>query len=451
MTETRERLPAREARALAMLRDGFRVARARVPGRFIVESQSGNGVYEVDGVGIPDGFESCTCPDFTERIAPCKHVFFVRNWLAGESDQANDLFEPGTETIRRAKRNYSLADKAQTQEGRLLRVLLAGLADSFPEPRTDPRRAGRKPVPLRDQFFCAVQRSYYGFSLRRSHDFRELAVEKDLLPRPYFYSLVSHFLCREDVTAGLNDALARSAIPSFGVENICAMDATGLRTTQFHYYAKEKYDPSRENVWLKLHAMAGIRTHAIPVLEVTAGQSNDSPMFPVLMKRAYEYGFRFEEILADKGYQSRSNFNVAALYKVLPFIPFKKNQTGQSKGSPMYHKMFQYYQYHREEFDEHYGQRAQIESTFAAIKQKLTETLSSRKFTSQANEILCLAIAHNLMVLIRQMFETNIVPEFLRPPAHSHGDRVPTQPVGPSLFLNPQQPWQPVPQSAVFN
>ncbi len=57
---------------------------------------------------------------------------------------------------------------------------------------------------------------------------------------------------------------------------------------------------------------------------------------------------------------------------------------------------------HREEFDLHYGQWAQVESTFASFKPKVGETLCSRKFTSQRNEILCMAIAHNLRVLVRQ-------------------------------------------------
>lgn len=87
---------------------------------------------------------------------------------------------------------------------------------------------------------------------------------------------------------------------------------------------------------------------------------------------------------------------------ILPFIPFKISQTGQSRGSPLYHKVFVYYRSHREEFDLHYGQWAQVESTFASFKPKVGETLCSRKFTSQRNEILCMAIAHNLRVLVRQ-------------------------------------------------
>ena len=83
----------------------------------------------------------------------------------------------------------------------------------------------------------------------------------------------------------------------------------------------------------------------------------------------------------------------------------------------MYHKMWALFQYHREEFDSHYGQRAQVESAFAGFKARFGEELASKKFGSQVNEILCKAIAFNITNLVRQMFEAGILPDFLRPPA----------------------------------
>jgi hypothetical protein len=46
---------------------------------------------------------------------------------------------------------------------------------------------------------------------------------------------------------------------------------------------------------------------------------------------------------------------------------------------------------------------------------KFGETLKSKKFTAQVNELLCKIIAYNITVLIHEMFESNIVPEFLKP------------------------------------
>jgi hypothetical protein len=98
----------------------------------------------------------------------------------------------------------------------------------------------------------------------------------------------------------------------------------------------------------------------------------------------------------------------------VPYIPFKKNATGQSRGSAVYHRMYKFYCYQREIFDSRYRQRAQVESAFGSFKQKIGETLASRNFTSQINEAICCAICHNLMILNRLMHETELVPDFLR-------------------------------------
>jgi transposase len=410
-------MTAREIRAVEMLRDGHRVAETSAPGRYIVASQSGAGLYQVEGVGIPGLFESCTCPDFLERLAPCKHIFLVRNWIRTQSNPISTAGSPLRPAPHaKAPINWRAYDAAQQEEYRLFHTLLRDLCLGFPEPFRDPHMAGQKAIPLRDQAFCAVQKLYLGFPCRTSQGFREEAARKGQLNDAHYWAISSRFLCRDDVTEGLHDMLARSAIPLMGIEDRCAIDSTGLRTTRFNYYRKEKYEPSRENIWRKLHALTGVKTHVIPVLEVTEGSANDSPLFPILLKRASANGFRFREVYADKAYNSRTNFNAAAELHVEPFIPPKRNQTGEAKGSPMYHKMFLFFQYRREEYDIHYGQRAQVESAFGSFKQKLGETLASRKFCAQENEILAKAVAFNVMILVRQMFETGILPEFLRPP-----------------------------------
>ncbi len=441
MKELPPSMPTREVRALEMLQAGKRIAETSTPGEYVVASQSGNGFYRVRTVAPFGPVESCDCPDFIERRAPCKHIYLIRHWLAtderAEGVAASQFKIP---IPVQTKRDWSIYNESQVEEYRLFNTLLRDLSIGFPEPFKDPHLAGRKPIPLCEQVFCAVQKAYLGFSLRRSHGFRTEAARNGLLSQAPYWTVPSRFACREDVTQGLHDMLARSAIPLIGLEDQCAVDSTGLRTTRFNYYRKEKYDPTRENVWLKLHALVGVKTHVIPVLEVTAGAANDSPQFPVLLERATANGFHFKEVYADKGYQGRENFNAAANLEILPFIPFKSNQTGQSKGSPMYHKMFLYFQYHREEFDQHYGQRAQVESTFGSFKQKFGETLASKKFLSQVNEVLCTAIAHNITILVRQMFEVGILPDFLKPPAEtgltvSHRQDTPTN----LLLLNRPQ------------
>jgi hypothetical protein len=68
-----------------------------------------------------------------------------------------------------------------------------------------------------------------------------------------------------------------------------------------------------------------------------------------------------------------------------------------------------------------------------AFKQKLGETIASRSMASQTNEILCLAIAYNLMILVRQMFEWGLLPDFLQSDPRPVGDGAHAPANGPLL------------------
>jgi transposase len=94
------------------------------------------------------------------------------------------------------------------------------------------------------------------------------------------------------------------------------------------------------------------------------------------------------------------------------YIPFKKNSTGRAGRSPTWHKMFHYFQFKRNEFMQHYHARSNAESVFSAIKKKFGETLKSKKPIAQENEMLCKILAYNITVLIQEMHELGVQPNF---------------------------------------
>ena len=59
------------------------------------------------------------------------------------------------------------------------------------------------------------------------------------------------------------------------------------------------------------------------------------------------------------------------------------------------------------------NKRSNIEATNAAIKRKFGETLKSKNPVAQVNELLAKIIAYNLTVVIHEMYENGINPEFL--------------------------------------
>jgi hypothetical protein len=96
------------------------------------------------------------------------------------------------------------------------------------------------------------------------------------------------------------------------------------------------------------------------------------------------------------------------------YIPFKKNATGRSRGSTLWSNMYHYFQINRDDFGEHYYKRSNIEATNAATKRIFGETLKSMNPTAQVNELPAKIIAYNLTVVIHEMYENGIQPEFLQ-------------------------------------
>ena len=62
---------------------------------------------------------------------------------------------------------------------------------------------------------------------------------------------------------------------------------------------------------------------------------------------------------------------------------------------------------------DHFHKKSNIEFTNAAIKRKSGESLKSKNWIAQVNELLAKIIAYNLTVVIHEMYENGIEPEFL--------------------------------------
>ncbi|WP_410510207.1 transposase [Methanosarcina hadiensis] len=74
----------------------------------------------------------------------------------------------------------------------------------------------------------------------------------------------------------------------------------------------------------------------------------------------------------------------------------------------------------REELLGHYSKRSNIESTNTTIKRKLGENLKSKNRIAQESELLAKIIAYNLTVVIHEMYENGIDPEFFSKKLKKH-------------------------------
>ena len=371
---------------------------------FKVKSQSGKGAYEVKAT--PNGM-TCTCPDFVYRGGKCKHIQATRYYLEIEKDTPTGIV---TEKVHLTySQAWSAYNEAQKAEVNLFDDLLKDLVQAIPEPE---QSMGRPRLSLQETLFCAIQKVYSQLSSRRAHSLFQNATERGQIEHPPDFNVPSKLFKNPDMTPILHELVTLSALPVAGIEEDFAVDSTGFRTATFNAYEGAKYGRKKEHQWVKAHLCAGVKTNVVAAVAITDAYSNDSPQFGPLVKKTAR-GFTINEITADMAYSSRLNLQTVENAGGKAYIPFKKNATGRAGGSAIWMKMFHYFQLNRDEFMEHYHKRSNIEATNAAIKRKFGEALKSKNPVAQVNELLAKIIAYNLTVVIHEMYENGIQPEFL--------------------------------------
>ncbi|WNY24489.1 transposase [Methanolapillus millepedarum] len=365
-----------------------------------VPSQSGGGSYFVKS----DGFgATCTCPDYKNGIYKCKHIWAVECFVTQKVKQTNEASKK--ETYRQ---QWSAYDKATINQKPLFMQMLHELTSLVEQPHNC---IGRPSLPISDMIFASAMKVYSTFSLRRFMGDLEIAYSKNCMSVVPCYSSIGHFMQREDITPILEELVRITSLPLNSIEKDFAIDSTGFGTSNFQRWHSFKYGKEiKSKRWVKCHFMTGVKTNIITSVRITTEIDNDFPQLEHLVKET-SFNFEMAEISADKAYLGQTNLEIIESYGAVPFIPFKSNSKARGKGR-LWHKMYHYFMFNQEEFAEHYHKRSNAETTVHMLKSKFKDSIRAKSWNAQVNEVLLKVICHNICVLIQEMYELGVQPEF---------------------------------------
>lgn len=373
-----------------------------------VPSQSGKGFYMV----ISNGIEAkCNCPDHETRNCKCKHIWAVELIVTHEVDNQGNVTI--TKTVRKTyKQDWSNYDKASINQKELFMKLLGNIANNIKQPEY---KFGRPTLPIRDMVYSSVMKVFSTFSLRRFMGDMQLAQEKGYITKKPCYASVGHFFQREDLTPLLSKIVTFTSLPLKSIENDFGIDSTGFGTTNFQRWFSFKHQRQISSKrWVKCHFMTGVKTNIITSVNITSEFDNDSPELKELVNKTSE-NFSMEEVSCDKAYLGRDNLEHIEEKGAVPYIPFKKNSQPNKHGNT-WKRMYHYFMLNNEVFMNNYHKRSNAETTVFMMKSKFGDSVKSKSWTAQINEVLCKVICHNICVVIQEMFELGIEADFCAKP-----------------------------------
>lgn len=332
-----------------------------------------------------------------------------------ESDQGNFIRKPVRVNPSLPKPTYSqnwpAYDAAKTNENIFFKKLLQELLILAVEEK--PPVVGRKPFDTKDKIFAMCMKSYYKADLRKCQSIlKELKTLHYIEKVPCFKS-IDNFFNEKELSPLLDDLILITALPLASLEETGAIDATGFSTSRFDRWFDYKWGKmtGKERVWRKAHACVGCKTNIFLSVEVTEKNVADVTMFEKVVGNKPKL-FEMSSFVADKAYLARRVLEFVHNLNVVPFIPFKSNTRSLSRGVGIWHKMFYEFKDRNEEFMRKYHQRSNVETCFHMLKQRFGDSLKTKSFEANVNEIKIKVLCHNLTVLIQEVYESEIKIDF---------------------------------------
>lgn len=271
---------------------------------------------------------------------------------------------------------------------------------------------GRPPAPLQDKLFLLVEKVHRGETYDSHYENIDYYALKGYIQRRVDPHSVSRFMLDSQLTPLLRDLATFTSIPLAELEREFAVDATGIGTYGKRW-VKVRTEYQRHSEYRKMHTLVGVRTGIITSTRVTYGNRHDSPELIPLLEQMKRY-FRVAEVSADAGYTGRENVQAVGNLGATPYFKIKKNMTGRGGMGkyPAWGHMIRKFRQNERLYMQHYAKRSNVEAVYSSFKRAIRDTLAGKRPLAQENEALCVAIVHNLRILVRAMYQHDVMPEF---------------------------------------
>lgn len=182
-----------------------------------------------------------------------------------------------------------------------------------------------------------------------------------------------------------------------GKTHLAAIDGSGMsRPLPSPHYYKRIDKPYPIEVPLKLSMVIDTKSKQILALRLRAKSAHDSRDVKYLVNRLKDKPIK---LIADKGYDAEWVHQFCKSKGIFAVIPIRN-------WGKVRHKNFSLRRLSQNDWNQKtYGRREMVESVFSAIKRKFGCSVSSLSMRRMRAEMYLRAIAHNLELLLKGLFE----------------------------------------------
>jgi hypothetical protein len=358
------------------------------------------------------GEHDCTCAEF-QRLRPqwCRHLYALREVLRQENELEQTRIRPPAKT--KYPRNWPKYHAARRNRPRDFKIFLRDLCSRLPTPAPT-SKGGRPKISIPDLVYAAVTKVRVRRSGKEMSSLLNEEHGQSYIAQIPEASTIHSFLKSPEASGILVGLIGDCCVPLRDHEVQFAIDSSYFPTTQVRkWYDKKQKRAVQKRARFKAHISSGIHSNIIAAIRVTPDKgegTGDASQFPYLLAETAKR-FRVLEVLADAAYCSHFDFEIVRQLGARFTTYFTKRDKGRGGGGE-YKRAFLFQWEQPKEHFERYGLRNNVETTNSMIKREFPGQLVSRSAKAIENEILCMALIHNIHCLIMAKYTMDLEIKF---------------------------------------